>query len=154
MPTAASFTLSPLPRQPLSRGKTFLLIAMSNRSRSRSRSRSQLRKETPRQCDIAFRDSNAVQARRLDDYAETQRGRFLQWDDSVEAEARRRRCLKPSCPRGWTTTPYCLWIHFACASTDCIQYLHSEVARICCELRSLDADLERKSMQPSRLASE
>ena len=144
MSAAASFALSPLPRQPLSYRKIFLLKAMSKRSRSRSRSRSQLRKEID-QCDIALRDSRAAQARRLDDNAETQRGRFLYWDNSVKAEARRRRCLDPSCPRGWTTAPYKLWIHYACTSTDCIHYLHSEVARIQCELRELDADLARMS---------
>ena len=86
-------------------------------------------------------------AERLADRFAAQKGRFLPWDhDNKDAAVRRRRCFNPQCPRKWTSSPYCLWVHFSCTATQCISYLHDETARIQTELRSLDRR-ERESIR-------
>ena len=121
-------------------------VRMGSRSRSRSRSRAGARsqlKEARAQCDIAYKSTRATQARRLDDdLVATQRGAFLIRDaDNEDAASFRFRCFDPQCPREWTSAPYCVWVHYSCSATECMSYLHSEVARIQCELRQMDADL-------------
>ena len=111
-----------------------------DRSRSRSRGRSEAcahsqSEEPPR----------AGWTRRLDDHVAAQRGKFVQWDKNEDIAVRRRRCFNPQCPREWTFSPYQVWVHYSCTSTDCISYLHSEVTRIRCELRCLDMDFAQMS---------
>ena len=98
-------------------------LGRCSRGRSRSRSRS------------------AKRAKRRDERFAAPKGRFLQWweHDSKDAAPRKWRCFNPQCTRVWTTSPYCLWVHFSCTATECIAYLHEETARIQTELQSLDS---------------
>ena len=99
--------------------------------------------------DLMLNDC-AQRCRSLNELGVTPKGHFLILENDEIASCYDYRCLNPLCQRGWTRNPYCLWKHYACASTECISYLHAEVARIQCELRSLDNELESNSLQMFR----
>ena len=109
----------------------FRSLGMCSRGRSRSRSRS------------------AERAKLLAERCAAQKGRFLREHDSKDAAVRPRRCFNPQCSREWTTAPYGLWVHVSCTATDCISYLHDEIARIQTDLRSLDSEESIRSLKCS-----